>query len=127
MKSVDTYQLKDILSHQPVRQAYLFGSHAHDAAGPLSDIDIAVLYEPLIDEDKAESGLFAVLSQALHTDNIDIINIATASPLLAHRAVLRGKPLLDHAPHDMAMLKTKILHAYEDTRHLRDIKQVAFL
>lgn len=127
MKPVDTYTLKNILSHQPVRQAYLFGSHARHTAGPLSDIDIAVLYEPQLDEDKAESVLFAALSQALHTDNIDIINIATASPLLAHRAVLRGKPLLDHAPHDMAMLKTKILHAYEDTRHLRDIKQAVFI
>ena len=47
--------------------------------------------------------------------------------LLAHRAVLRGVPILEDDPHQVAMLKTKILHAYEDTRHLREIKQAAFL
>ena len=85
------------------------------------------MYAASVDVDKAESKLFAELSQSLHTDNIDLVNIATASPLLAHRAVLRGIPLLNHLPHDTAVLKTKILHAYEDTRHLREIKEAVFV
>lgn len=120
-------KITTIIQQHPVRQAYLFGSQAHGMAGPLSDIDIAVLYTPEVDPDQAESKLFAALSQSLHTDNIDLINIATASPLLAHRAVLRGQLLFNQSAHDTAMLKTKILHAYEDTRHLRGIKQAAFI
>ena len=120
-------QIKEIMQHHPVQQAYLFGSQAHGTAGPLSDIDIAVMYAASVGVDKAESKLFAELSQSLHTDNIDLVNIATASPLLAHRAVLRGIPLLNHLPHDTAVLKTKILHAYEDTRHLRELKEAVFV
>ncbi len=120
-------KIKAVLPHHPVQQAYLFGSHAHGTAGPLSDIDIAVMYEASVDADQAESKLFAELSQSLHTDNIDLVNIATASPLLAHRAVLRGLPLLNHVPHDTAVLKTRILHAYEDTRHLRELKAAVFI
>lgn len=127
MKKVNVDQLKHILSRFPIWQAYLFGSHAHGIVTPLSDIDLAILYESTVDKDAIESQLFAELSQALKTDNIDIIDIATASPLLAHRAVLRGIPIIAQSAHDTAMLKTKILHAYEDTRHLREIKQRAFI
>ncbi|MBI2415272.1 MAG: nucleotidyltransferase domain-containing protein [Candidatus Kerfeldbacteria bacterium] len=127
MQPIVLNHLKEIIVHHPVRQAYLFGSQARGTAGALSDIDIAVLFRSDIDQEKGESMLFVDLSQALHTDNIDIVNIETASPLLAHRAVLRGLPILDHLPHETALLKTKILHAYEDTRHLREIKQAAFV
>lgn len=120
-------RLKQVLGRFPIEQAYLFGSHARGTANALSDIDLAILYEPSADKDTIESQLFAELSQQLKTDNIDIIDIATASSLLAHRAVLRGIPIITHTAHDTAMLKTKILHAYEDTRHLREIKQQAFL
>ena len=127
METVDIKKLQEILSHHPVSQAYLFGSHARGTAGPLSDIDIAVLYEPGVDVEKSESAVFADLSKALQTDNIDIINIDTASPLLAQRAVLCGLPIIEQSPHKSAILKTKILHAYEDTRHLREIKQAVFI
>ncbi len=127
MKKQQLKKIKQTLWRYPVVQAYLFGSHARKTAGPLSDIDIAVLYKPLAKDDIVGPALFAALSRQLHTDNIDIINIATASPLLAHRSVICGKQLLKHNPHDEAMLKTKILHAYEDTKHLREIKENAFV
>lgn len=120
-------QLKQVLGRFPIEQAYLFGSQARGTANALSDIDLAIVYESTADKDVIEPQLFAELSQQLKTDNIDLIDITTASPLLAHRAVLRGIPIITHAAHDTAMLKTKILHAYEDTRHLREIKQQAFL
>lgn len=93
----------------------------------MSDIDVALLYDTGVNTDRVESKLFAELSRRLATDNIDLIDIASASPLLAHRSVIRGLPLLRHSRHEEAMLKTRILHAYEDTRHLRDIKQNVFL
>lgn len=127
MKSKDLRNIKKILAKTNVQQAYLFGSHARGIDGPLSDIDIAVLYAAGKNNDRIESKLFAELSQALKTDNIDIIDIRRASPLLAHRAVLHGKALLQHDRHAEAVLKTAILHAYEDTRHLRAIKQRVFI
>lgn len=127
MEAQDLAKLKQSLQHYPIAQAYLFGSHARGTAGALSDIDIAVVYQASTNKDEIESNLFAELSQQFKTDAIDIIDIETASPLLAHRSVLRGTRLLDHVPHEEAVLKTKILHAYEDTRHLRAIKEQAFV
>jgi predicted nucleotidyltransferase len=115
-------KISQILKKYPIEQAYLFGSHVHGTVTPLSDIDIAVLYLPNADTDKTETALYADLSNMLKTDNIDLVNLDRATPLLAHRAVLLGKPLLQHDPHHAAMFQTKILHAYEDTRHLRALK-----
>jgi uncharacterized protein YutE (UPF0331/DUF86 family)/predicted nucleotidyltransferase len=123
MVQIDLHTLKDILQQHAVQQAYLFGSHARGTANALSDIDIAVLFDPLVDKEKVEAQLFADLSDFLHTDNIDLIDIATASPLLAHRSVLRGKKILSRSTHEEASLKTNILHQYEDTRHLREMKE----
>jgi predicted nucleotidyltransferase len=40
-------QLRALFAPMPeVRFAYLFGSHARDDAGPLSDLDIAVFLSP---------------------------------------------------------------------------------
>ena len=120
-------QLRKIIDHHAVTQAYLFGSHAHGTVTPLSDIDIAVRYRPGVDKSATEAKLFADVSLLLQTDNIDIIDIDIASPLLAHRAVLAGVPIFEHPAHDEAVLKTRILHQYEDTRHLREIKQAVFI
>lgn len=127
MERISTEQLQPMLSRFPLRQAYLFGSHARGTVTTLSDIDIALLYEPSVDTNAMESQIFAELSHAFKTDNIDLIDLATASPLLAHRAVLRGIPIITQSAHDTALFKTKILHAYEDTRYLRELKQKAFL
>lgn len=115
--------ISQILKKYPIQQAYLFGSYVHGTVTPLSDIDIAVLYQPTVDRDKTESALFAELSLLLKSDNIDLVDLNQATPLLAHRAVLLGRSLLPEDPHVAAVFKTKILHAYEDARHLRELKQ----
>lgn len=119
--------ISQILQKYPIQQAYLFGSHAHGKATPLSDVDIAVQYSPDCDHEKTENALFAELSQLLHSDNIDLVNLDEATPLLAHRAVLLGKPLISTDPHTTALFQTKILHTYEDTRHLRELKSAIVL
>lgn len=125
--TVSIPKISQILEKYPLEQAYLFGSHAHGTVTPLSDVDIAVLYSPDCDREKTENALFSELSQLLHSDNINLINLDEATPLLAHRAVLLGKPLISADPHTTALFQTKILHTYEDTRHLRELKSAIVL
>lgn len=120
-------ELKQKLKRYPLQQAYLFGSQARGTAGSLSDVDIALLFQPDADKEKTESKIFAVLSQLLQTDNIDIIDIETASPLLAHRSVIQGVPLLNRSKHEEALFKTRLLHLYEDSRYLRELKEQAVI
>lgn len=119
--------IRRILSHHPVKMAFLFGSHARGKAGPLSDIDIAVIPKQPKRFAKQEGKLFHDLAIELGTDAIDLVDLTNASPLLQHRAVLRGQALLEHSPHEEAVLKTHILHRFEDHRHFYAIKERAFL
>lgn len=119
--------IASILKRHNIAQAYLFGSHGRGTAGPLSDIDIAVLARAGVDFERIESGLFQDLALALRTDKIDLVNIETASPLLAHRSVLLGVPLLKHDRHQEAVLKTRTLQRFEDHRYFYEVKQKAFI
>ena len=80
-----------------ILDAYLFGSQARGDAGALSDIDIAVF----IDENLAGPGpygydaeLITDLMTELGTNDIDVVLLNRAPPLLYHRVLRDGKLLL---------------------------------
>ena len=80
-----------------ILDAYLFGSRARGDAGALSDIDVAVY----IDEDLAEPGpygydaeLITDLMSELGTNDIDVVLLNRAPPLLYHRVLRDGKLLV---------------------------------
>ena len=79
-----------------IQEAYLFGSHARGAAGPLSDIDVAVH----VDMDMAraaagpwgyEADVISDLMVALRTNAIDVAVLNRAPPLLYHRVLRDGE------------------------------------
>lgn len=80
------------LAEHPVEVGFLFGSHARGEAHDRSDIDVAVAFErPRSGEQghvDARLALGADLALALGTDNVDVIDLQSASPPLI-RAVFR--------------------------------------
>jgi len=84
--------------HQEVVAAYLFGSRAREQAGPLSDIDIAVLVKdgnPLLAQSlEYRLRLWDCLATLLNRDDIDVVLLNEAPLLLCHR-VLQDGILLD--------------------------------
>ncbi len=73
--------------------AYLFGSYARDQAGPLSDVDIAVL----VDEGVAEADylderlrLMGAVTDALEFDDVDVVVLNQAPLALAYRVLRDG-------------------------------------
>jgi len=76
--------------------AYLFGSHARGRAGPLSDLDVAVLLEGRPDDDCCFDMRLEViggLMGLLHTNDVDVVVLNQALPALRY-AVLRDGILL---------------------------------
>lgn len=80
-----------------ILDAYLFGSQARGDAGALSDIDVAVF----IDENLAEPGpygydaeLITDLMTELGTNDIDVVLLNRAPPLLYHRVLRDGELLV---------------------------------
>jgi hypothetical protein len=77
--------------------AYLFGSAARGQAGPLSDLDIALLLDPrrprLAASLNYQAARLTELMAALGTDKVDLVLLPAPSPLLEHR-ILRDAAVL---------------------------------
>ena len=80
-----------------VLEAYLFGSHACGQAQPRSDVDVAVY----VDEGRAEDGVWGYRAQlatelmaALRVNEVDVVVLNRAPPLLYHRVLRDGVRLL---------------------------------
>ena len=86
-------QLAAVFKDRKVVFAYLFGSQARGQVGALSDIDIAVCF----DESAAFNEHFDLrlevlgeLTDLFKTDNIDLVVLNDAPPLLTHRVLKEG-------------------------------------
>jgi len=93
MKPETKRQLARIFKKQKVVFAYLFGSQAKGTAGSLSDIDIAVYFdEEVADDDRFDLRLKVLgeLTDLYKTDQVDLVVLNDAPPLLAHRILKEG-------------------------------------
>ena len=75
-----------VLREHPVRLAILFGSHATETTHATSDIDLAVEFDEHRPSDPNYNdvlGLSADLSDALKTDDVDLVDLHAVSPPLA--------------------------------------------
>jgi predicted nucleotidyltransferase len=80
-----------------VLEAYLFGSRATGRAQPHSDIDVAVY----VDERRAAHGGFGYAAElataliaGLGTNDVDVVVLNGADPLLYHRVLRDGRRVL---------------------------------
>lgn len=102
MLSVDRRELiktlKERLGARPeILEAYLFGSLARGGVQPHSDVDVAVYVDPdrLGDSNWAYvAELTAELIGALAQNDVDVVVLNQAPPLLYHRVLRDGERLL---------------------------------
>jgi predicted nucleotidyltransferase len=110
------------LDRDHVVAAMLFGSQASGQAGPLSDVDLAVWLDPELSRAqrsalRTELSLAAV--EALGTNEVDVVVLNQAAPLLRHRALKGGLRLFERDPRARVRLETAALLDYFDTAPLR--------
>jgi predicted nucleotidyltransferase len=87
-------KLKEIFKKNRVIFAYLFGSQAKRKVGKLSDIDIAVFLDEKISPQKyfnIKLKLIGEFMDFFKTNDIDVVVLNEAPPLLAHRILKEGK------------------------------------
>lgn len=71
---------------------YLHGAHARGAQGPLSDLDIAVLMEDSASRDlQTELDLLASLQEACGREDVDLVVLNSAGPIIKDRVVRHGR------------------------------------
>ena len=106
-------------SHEAVKLAYLFGSHAQGQAGPLSDYDFGVYLEETTDKSKMfdiRLALMAALARALKQDSVDVVVMNTTdSPELKYDVISQGKLLFEREPFRI-LVEPQILNEYFDFR-----------
>ncbi len=74
-----------------IRFVLLFGSLATGDGGPVSDVDLAFFINPKLPHDlDTELGIGVLLSKALQTDDVDVVILNNANPVLKFNAVQKG-------------------------------------
>jgi predicted nucleotidyltransferase len=115
-------RLSHALDHEGVVAAMLIGSQARGTVGPLSDVDIAVWHDPVL-ESRARFDLQLDLAgdaaSALGTDEVDIVLLNHAPPLMRHRAIRDGKRLVERDHDERVRLETRAILDFLDTAPLR--------
>ena len=106
-----------------IQEAYLFGSRATGRAQAHSDIDVAVY----VDIGQAEAsgygyaaGLAADLMSAVGTNDVDVVILNRAPPVLYHRVLRDGRRILARDP-----LATVAREGYALSRYCDYVPQLA--
>ena len=115
-------RLSAALDRPPVVAALLFGSQATGQAGPLSDVDVAVWLDPMLapaERHPFQLELMNATARALASDEVQVVVLNDATPLLRHRALRDGVRLVDRDRLARVRLETRALLEYLDTAELR--------
>jgi predicted nucleotidyltransferase len=110
------------LDREGVVAAMLIGSQARAKAGPLSDIDIGVWHEPGLDPGERlelRLELAGGAGEALGTDEVDIVLLNEATPLMRHRAIRDARRLIERDAKERVRLESRAILDYLDTKPLR--------
>ena len=105
--------------------AYLYGSQARGTPGPLSDVDVAVLFRAEMSNEERFRQQLALMIEFMgifQREDVFVADLVDATPLLRFEVYREGRLLycLDDAIRIKFM--TDALRDYEDTRPLRRIQ-----
>jgi predicted nucleotidyltransferase len=115
-------RLSKALDREGVVAGSLIGSQARGNPSPLSDVDIAVWHDPALDSrDRFDLQLSIAgdAGRALGTDEVDVVLLNGAPPLMRQRAIRDGKRLIERDRGERVRLETRAILDYLDTVPLR--------
>jgi len=120
--------LKDTVSqvlrgHERILLGYLFGSIARGEAAEGSDLDLALYAAgPLDLEERAR--IAEEVGRALGFERkVDVVDLRSASPVLAAEVVRDGQRLIERDPLIRFDFEMDAIRRFEDTRPLRRLQQ----
>ncbi len=115
--------IKDLLARCPeVSFAYLFGSRARGATGPLSDIDVAVFLDRQVETFTFRLRLMEKLAQVLGAERFDLVTLNDAPPVLRYEVIREGQVIKENK-RSRIEFEARTLGEYLDTAHMRSVQQ----
>jgi uncharacterized protein len=122
-------ELREVLARdERVDCAWLFGSVARNEAGPLSDVDVAVLLSPSIaPESRLEIAAALWENLERRCPRVDLVILEEAPPALRHRVFRDGILLVERDERRRVAFETRAIQEYLDFQHLSEIYDRALL
>ncbi|MFO7836651.1 MAG: nucleotidyltransferase domain-containing protein [Candidatus Thorarchaeota archaeon] len=107
-------------SDQKIQAIYLFGSHATNTVNPMSDIDIAVLLDEEMVEDMVEIywELLRRISDALHTDRLDLVILNESEPVLKFNVIKDGILIYERDSVARVRFERRTINEYLDMQYI---------
>lgn len=118
-------RLKEIFKAHGVVLAYLFGSQAQGKAGPLSDVDVAVLFGDDVPQEERFDRVLELIGELMgvfHRNDIYVVDLGKAPPLLRNEVRRSGQLL--YCPDDRVRVQFEVaaLREYLDTKPIREVQ-----
>lgn len=123
-------ELTERLRADGVVAAYVFGSLAHGPVGPLSDVDLAVLFADAVSPDEQHDRrlrMMCDLTVLFPGRQVDVLNLRDAAPAVAYNAVKDGQLLFSDDEPARVRCVTRILLIYLDVKPLLERHAEAIL
>ena len=114
-------RLHPLCEHYRLHLIILFGSAVTGLRGPETDLDLAVLGDAPLD-------LVAVTTEMirlLHRNDVDVVDLRRASPLLAMEVARHGRLVYEREPGMHREFISLAVRRYIDTKKLRDAQKDA--
>ncbi|WP_422444865.1 type VII toxin-antitoxin system MntA family adenylyltransferase antitoxin [Thermoanaerobacterium sp. DL9XJH110] len=113
-------KLPEVFEKRPdIVAGYIYGSHATGKTTDLSDIDIAVLLQGETSFE-AELELIGDISEALHTDDFDLVILNNCPPYLQYEVISSGRLIYEKDRELRCDFQVKALQRYFDVKHIYD-------
>ncbi|MEK7208104.1 MAG: nucleotidyltransferase domain-containing protein [Patescibacteria group bacterium] len=118
--------IAEIAKKHGLNLVVLFGSQATGRAYSKSDVDVAILArQPIRLEAQIKVG--AELSNAFKRDDVELVDLADASPTLMRVVVEDGRALYERESDTFFNWKLRALTEWRETAWLRDLRNKKLL
>lgn len=112
-------KLRGIFKDYPyIASAYLFGSTAYGKAGPLSDVDIAILLKGSAPKGRElmheEDYLSYRIAKALGAKEVEVVNLNRQGLVFQHNVLSTGKLIYDADSFYRVMFVTQVISHFCD-------------
>lgn len=115
-------EIANYFQSRPVELVYLFGSKAEKRAGALSDHDIGIVFDSkltVIERTKEKMQNISFFSSLLSTDDVDVVDLNSASSILRYSAIQPRYELFVRSESMRVGFEHKTLKEYFDDMYYR--------